>query len=172
MPILHLNGYKIANPIVLARMDDEELRNLFRELGNEPFFIEGHETRAMHELMARTLDEVLDHIRGIQYGARAQGWSQDRPRRPMIVLRTPKGWSGPKEVDGQRVEDFWRSHQVPVSNARGDASSIRGDRDAPRCRTVREGRSLRHAHLPDEPSRAQAADARGENLRAKSLCPS
>ncbi|WP_442579288.1 phosphoketolase family protein [Mesorhizobium sp. ASY16-5R] len=122
LPILHLNGYKIANPTVLARMDDEELRNLFCGLGYEPFFVEGHEPRMMHDLMARTLDEVLDHIRDIQRAAREDGWSGERPRWPMIVLRSPKGWTGPKEVDGQKVEDFWRSHQVPVSNARGDAA--------------------------------------------------
>ena len=122
LPILHLNGYKIANPTVLARMDDEELCNLFRGLGYEPFFVEGHEPKAMHELMARKLDEVLDQIRDIQHAARTDGWSGERPRWPMIVLRSPKGWTGPKEVDGQKVEDFWRSHQVPVSNARGDAA--------------------------------------------------
>jgi xylulose-5-phosphate/fructose-6-phosphate phosphoketolase len=120
LPILHLNGYKIANPTVLARMDDKELRDLFCGLGYEPFFVEGYEPRIMHDLMARTLDDVLDLIRDIQHAARADGWSGERPRWPMIVLRSPKGWTGPKEVDGQKVEDFWRSHQVPVSNARGN----------------------------------------------------
>ena len=107
----------------------------FRRVCNEPFFIESHETRAMHELMASTLDEVLDHSR--HSACRAGTGTVARSTAPTDDRAThSQGWSGPKEVDGQRVEDFWRSHQVPVSNARGDASSIRGDRDTPRCRTV------------------------------------
>lgn len=120
LPILHLNGYKIANPTVLARMDDEELRSLFTGLGYEPLFVEGHEPEPMHRAMISALDRALDRVRTIQQEARAEGWSGERPRWPMIVLRSPKGWTGPKEVDGKKVEDFWRSHQVPVSNARGD----------------------------------------------------
>ena len=122
VPILHLNGYKIANPTLLARMDDAELRSLFTGYGYDPFFVEGSDPATMHGLMAAAIDEVLDRVRGIQAVARADGWSGERPRWPMIVLRSPKGWTGPKEVDGQKVEDFWRSHQVPVSNARGDAA--------------------------------------------------
>ena len=121
LAILHLNGYKIANPTFLARMDDEELRSLFVGYGYEPFFVEGNEHVPMHRAMAETLDTALDRIRSIQENARAIGWSGERPCWPMIVLRSPKGWTGPKEVDGKKVEDFWRSHQVPVSNARGDA---------------------------------------------------
>ena len=121
LPILHLNGYKIANPTVLGRMDDEELRSLFVGYGYEPFFVEGSDPEPMHRAMAGTLDVVLDRIRAIQEGARSGKWSGDRLRWPMIVLRSPKGWTGPKEVDGKKVEGFWRSHQVPVSNARGDA---------------------------------------------------
>ncbi|TIO10863.1 phosphoketolase [Mesorhizobium sp.] len=120
LPILHLNGYKIANPTILARMDDGELRSLFAGYGYEAFFVEGHEPVPMHRAMARTLDTVLDRIRSIQQHARARGWRGERPLWPMIVLRSPKGWTGPKEVDGKKVEDFWRSHQVPVSNARGN----------------------------------------------------
>jgi len=120
LPILHLNGYKIANPTILGRMEDEELRALFTGYGYEPFFVEGSEPAEMHKLMARTLDTVLDCISTIQRQARDPGWSGERPRWPMIVLRSPKGWTGPKEVDGKKVEDFWRSHQVPVANARGD----------------------------------------------------
>jgi len=120
LPILHLNGYKIANPTVLARMSDEELLDLFRGYGYEPHFVEGHEPIPMHHAMAETLDLVMDHIRDIQRAARAEDWNGERPRWPMIVLRSPKGWTGPKEVDGKKVEDFWRSHQVPVSNARND----------------------------------------------------
>lgn len=122
LPILHLNGYKIANPTVLARMDDEELRQLFIGLGYDPLFVKGHEPEPMHTAMIAALDESLDRIEAIQREARGGGWSGERPRWPMIVLRSPKGWTGPKEVDGLKVEDFWRSHQVPVSNARGDAA--------------------------------------------------
>ncbi|MER9671391.1 MULTISPECIES: phosphoketolase family protein [unclassified Mesorhizobium] len=122
LPILHLNGYKIASPTILGRMEDEALRSLFLGYGYETFFVEGHEPAPMHREMARTLDTVLDRIHSIQEPARAAGWKGERPLWPMIVLRSPKGWTGPKEVDGRRVEDFWRSHQVPVSNARGDAA--------------------------------------------------
>jgi xylulose-5-phosphate/fructose-6-phosphate phosphoketolase len=120
LPILHLNGYKIANPTLLGRMDDEELRSLFVGYGYEPFFVEGSEPEPMHRDMAQTLDVVLDRIRSIQARARSSDWSGERPRWPTIVLRSPKGWTGPKEVDGKKVEGFWRSHQVPVSNARDD----------------------------------------------------
>ncbi|PIO99437.1 phosphoketolase family protein [Pleomorphomonas carboxyditropha] len=122
LPILHLNGYKIANPTLLARMDDDELRNLFAGYGYDPFFVEGSDAMTMHGLMAATLDEVMGRIRDIQADARSDEASATRPRWPMIILRSPKGWTGPKEVDGEKVEDFWRSHQVPVSNARGDAA--------------------------------------------------
>ncbi|MER8449821.1 phosphoketolase family protein [Mesorhizobium sp. M1428] len=122
LPILHLNGYKIAGPTILGRMEDEALRSLFLGYGYETFFVEGHDPAAMHREMARTLDTVLDRIHPIQEPARAAGWKGERPLWPMIVLRSPKGWTGPKEVDGKKVEDFWRSHQVPVSNARGDAA--------------------------------------------------
>jgi xylulose-5-phosphate/fructose-6-phosphate phosphoketolase len=122
LPILHLNGYKIANPTLLARMADAELRDLFRGYGYEPLFVEGQDPVPMHRAMADTLDRAMDSIREIQLQARAEDWSGERPRWPMIVLRSPKGWTGPKEVDGKKVEDFWRSHQVPVSNARGDAA--------------------------------------------------
>lgn len=122
LPILHLNGYKIANPTLLARMGDDELRNLLSGYGYDPFFVEGEDPATMHGLMAATLAEVLNRVRDIQAAARSEGWSGERPLWPMIVLRTPKGWTGPKEVDGKKVEDFWRSHQVPVSNARGDAA--------------------------------------------------
>ncbi len=122
LPILHLNGYKIANPTLLARMDVGELKSLFTGYGYDPFFVEGSDPMAMHGLMAATLDEAMDRIRDIQTGARKEGWAGDRPRWPMIILRSPKGWTGPKEVDGEKVEDFWRSHQVPVSNARGNAA--------------------------------------------------
>jgi len=121
LPILHLNGYKIANPTVLGRMSDEELRQLFTGYGYEPVFVEGSEPAIMHALMAEKLDGILDRIHTIQDEARRAGAaSAERPRWPMIVLRSPKGWTGPKEVDGKRVEGFWRAHQVPVANARDD----------------------------------------------------
>jgi len=122
LPILHLNGYKIANPTVLGRMKDSELRDLFAGHGYEPFFVEGHDPALMHREMVATLETVFSRIREIQNGARSGNWKGERPAWPMIVLRSPKGWTGPKEVDGLKVEDFWRSHQVPVSNARGDSA--------------------------------------------------
>ncbi|WP_421440817.1 phosphoketolase family protein [Agrobacterium tumefaciens] len=117
LPILHLNGYKIASPTLLARMGDTELDHLFRGYGYEPFFVEGHEPEKMHRQMAAALDQAIDRIRAIQAGARGGGLD-GLPRWPMIVLRSPKGWTGPKEVDGKKVEDFWRAHQVPVANCR------------------------------------------------------
>jgi len=114
LPILHLNGYKIANPTVLARISHEELESLFVGYGYKPYFVEGSEPEAMHPLMAQTLDTVIAEIKAIQYEARTSGVAK-RPRWPMIILRTPKGWTGPKEVDGQKTENYWRSHQVPLS---------------------------------------------------------
>jgi xylulose-5-phosphate/fructose-6-phosphate phosphoketolase len=114
LPILHLNGYKIANPTVLARIPRPELDALLRGYGWAPRYVEGDDPAAMHQLMASTLDTVLDEIRGIQTGARAGGGTAARPVWPMIVLRTPKGWTGPKEIDGKPVEDTWRAHQVPI----------------------------------------------------------
>jgi xylulose-5-phosphate/fructose-6-phosphate phosphoketolase len=115
LPILHLNGYKIANPTVLARIDQEELESLFAGYGYRPFLVEGSEPEAMHQLMAKTLNLVIAEIRRIQKDARSGGVTK-RPRWPMIILRTPKGWTGPKEVDGLKVEGFWRSHQVPITD--------------------------------------------------------
>ncbi len=120
LPILHLNGYKIANPTVLGRMRDDELEALFTGYGYEPFFVEGDQPEPMHRAMAETLDRAVSRIRDIQAEARGGGIGFRRPRWPMIVLRSPKGWTGPKTVDGKRVEGFWRAHQVPVGNARSD----------------------------------------------------
>ncbi|MGD0907924.1 MAG: phosphoketolase family protein [Candidatus Acidiferrales bacterium] len=114
LPILHLNGYKIANPTVLGRMNDDELAQLFRGYGYEPYFVEGNDPEVMHPLMASTLDTVVAEIQAIQHRARLQGVTQ-RSVWPMIVLRTPKGWTGPKFVDGKPVENTWRAHQVPLS---------------------------------------------------------
>ncbi|MGO7593846.1 phosphoketolase family protein [Rhizobium leguminosarum] len=118
LPILHLNGYKIANPTILGRASHEDLQSLFEGYGYEPFFVEGHEPRDMHQQMAATFDRVFDRIREIQEEARKGKAPDICPRWPMIVLRSPKGWTGPKEVDGKKIEGFWRSHQVPVSNCR------------------------------------------------------
>ena len=118
LPILHLNGYKIANPTVLARIPREELESLFIGYGYRPYFVEGDEPSRVHQRMAATLDTVMAEIRAIQHEARTRGAS-GRPRWPMIVLRTPKGWTGPKEVDGRKSEGTWRSHQVPFSAMAG-----------------------------------------------------
>ncbi|HEY7966760.1 MAG TPA: phosphoketolase family protein [Solirubrobacteraceae bacterium] len=117
LPILHLNGYKIASPTLLARIPESELRSLLEGYGYAPRFISGSDPAAMHQLMAATLDEILRDIAAIQRAAREQGVST-RPRWPMIVLRTPKGWTGPKVVDGQPAEGSFRSHQVPLAEVR------------------------------------------------------
>jgi xylulose-5-phosphate/fructose-6-phosphate phosphoketolase len=115
LPILHLNGYKIANPCFLARIPKDELRKLFEGYGYKPYFVEGHEPEKMHRQMAATLDAALDEIREIQERARTIGF-QGRPAWPMIVLRSPKGWTCPAEIDGKKCEDYWRSHQVPMGD--------------------------------------------------------
>src|SRR5581483_9202063 len=115
LPILHLNGYKIANPTVMGRMSGHELTQLFSGYGWKPYFVEGHEPDAMHQLMAATLDTIVEEIRSIQNDARRSG-NAELPAWPMIVMRTPKGWTGPKTVDGKPVEGTWRAHQVPVSD--------------------------------------------------------
>jgi xylulose-5-phosphate/fructose-6-phosphate phosphoketolase len=115
LPILHLNGYKIANPTVLARMNDEELVQFFAGHHWKPYFVEGHEPEAMHQLMAETLDTIIHEIRSIQDRARSGG-DESLRNWPMVVLRSPKGWTGPKVVDGKPVEGTWRAHQVPVAD--------------------------------------------------------
>ena len=123
LPVLHLNGYKIANPTVLARIPSEELADLLRGYGHEPYFVEGDEAAVMHQRMASTIDEIVGAIGRIQAGAR-EADAQERPRWPMIVLRTPKGWTGPKEVDGLPVEGTWRAHQVPLPKVREDPKHL------------------------------------------------
>ncbi|NUR26611.1 MAG: phosphoketolase family protein, partial [Catenulispora sp.] len=120
LPILHLNGYKIANPTVLARIPEEDLLGLMRGYGYEPFLVAGDDPEAVHHQLARTLDTALDKIRDIQHRARTSG-DGTRPRWPMIILRTPKGWTGPREVDGVQVEGTYRAHQVPLSGVRSNA---------------------------------------------------
>jgi xylulose-5-phosphate/fructose-6-phosphate phosphoketolase len=113
LPILHLNGYKISNPTVLARMEHEELDQFLRGCGWTPYFVEGHEPGLMHEAMAKTLDRAIEDIRNIQSNARSHN-DTTRPRWPMIVLKSPKGWTGPEVVDGLQIEGTFRSHQVPI----------------------------------------------------------
>jgi len=113
LPILHLNGYKISNPTVLARIEHEELEQFLRGCGWTPYFVEGDDPAAMHELMATTLDDAIKEIRRIQGNARDKN-DAARQRWPMIVLRSPKGWTGPKVVDGLQIEGTFRAHQVPL----------------------------------------------------------
>ena len=117
LPILHLNGYKIANPTILARIPEGELRDLFLGYGYEPRFLEGDDPVAIHQALADALDEIIQQIRNIQRRARNENGTE-RPRWPLLILRTPKGWTGPKEVDGEPVEGTWRAHQVPVDDVR------------------------------------------------------
>jgi xylulose-5-phosphate/fructose-6-phosphate phosphoketolase len=124
LPILNLNGYKIANPTVLARIPHEELESLLVGYGYRPYFVEGSEPGKMHQLMAATLDTIIADIRSLQQKARSGG-QIERPRWPMIVLRTPKGWTCPKEIGGHKVEGSWRAHQVPIADVRSNPASLR-----------------------------------------------
>jgi xylulose-5-phosphate/fructose-6-phosphate phosphoketolase len=124
LPILHLNGYKIANPTILARIPHEELEWLFRGYGYTPYFVEGSDPDTMHQQMAATLEKCILEIRSIRKNARETGHFE-RPRWPMIVLRSPKGWTGPREVNGHKVEDFWRAHQVPISDPATNPASLK-----------------------------------------------
>ena len=124
LPILHLNGYKIANPTILARISREELDQLLRGYGWTPYYVEGHDPKPMHEAMAATLDTVIEEIGRIQAQAREHG-AVDRPRWPMIVLASPKGWTGPKFVDGVAIEGTFRSHQVPLSDPAKNPEHLR-----------------------------------------------
>jgi xylulose-5-phosphate/fructose-6-phosphate phosphoketolase len=128
LPILHLNGYKINNPTVLARIDHDELDALLRGYGWSPRFVEGDEPMAMHAAMAAALEACVLDIRSIQAAARTSG-EPTRPRWPMIVLRSPKGWTGPKAVAGRRIEGYWRAHQVPLGDARSNPDTLRALED-------------------------------------------
>ena len=123
LPILHLNGYKINNPTILARISHDELDNLFKGYGWTPYFVEGSDPMTMHADMARVMEQCVLEIRRIQNEARASGIA-GRPRWPMIVLRSPKGWTGPAEVDGKKVEGFWRAHQVPIADVRNNPAHL------------------------------------------------
>lgn len=124
LPVLHLNGYKIANPTLLARIPREELEALLTGYGHKPYFVEGDDPNVMHQQMAATLEQCIGEIRAIQQHARASN-DTTRPRWPMIVLRSPKGWTGPKEVDGHKVEGSWRSHQVPIADPATNSKSLK-----------------------------------------------
>ncbi|WP_315790869.1 phosphoketolase family protein [Fischerella sp. JS2] len=124
LPILHLNGYKINNPTILARISHEELEDLFQGYGYTPYFVEGSDPESMHQAMAATLDHCISEIHKIQQEARSSGIPK-RPRWPMIVMRTPKGWTGPQEVDGHKVEGFWRAHQVPMGAMHSNPEHVR-----------------------------------------------
>lgn len=118
LPILHLNGYKIANPTILSCISEDELSALMYGYGYDPYFVEGDDPQRVHQDLARTLDTIIGKIRDIQYQARQASASVERPLWPMLILRTPKGWTGPKFVDGHRVEGTWRAHQVPLADFR------------------------------------------------------
>ena len=124
LPILHLNGYKIANPTVLARISDDELQKLFVGYGYQPYVVAGDDPALVHQAMAATLDTVMDEIQAIQTQARS-GAAPSRPRWPMIILRTPKGWTCPKEIDGLKLEGYWRAHQVPFAELATKPEHIR-----------------------------------------------
>jgi xylulose-5-phosphate/fructose-6-phosphate phosphoketolase len=164
LPILHLNGYKIANPTVLARIPADELAALFRGYGWTPLLVEGDEPAAVHQAFAATLDEALDRIAEIQRAAREDGVAE-RPSWPMIVLRTPKGWTGPEEVDGLPTEGSWRSHQVPMTDVR--------ENEAHRELLEQWLRSYRPEELFDEDGRlmAELAELAPEGGRRMSASP-
>lgn len=124
LPILHLNGYKINNPTLLARISHEELDALFRGYGWTPYYVEGEEPMDMHRQMSKVMDQCMQHIHEIQQQARSQN-DVSRPHWPMIILRSPKGWTGPEEVDGHRIEGSWRAHQVPLKKARDDKAQLK-----------------------------------------------
>ena len=124
LPVLHLNGYKIANPTILARISHEELESLLRGYGWNPLFVEGHEPEAMHQAMAAAMDQAVARILEIRAQARSSGQAV-RPAWPMIVLRSPKGWTGPAELNGKQLEDFWRSHQVPLPAPNKDPAQLK-----------------------------------------------
>jgi xylulose-5-phosphate/fructose-6-phosphate phosphoketolase len=125
LPILHLNGYKIANPTIPARISHEELEFLFKGWGYKPYFVEGSDPDYMHQAMAATLETAIAEIKAIQQEARSSDAPAKRPLWPAIVLRSPKGWTGPKYVDGKKTEDFWRSHQVPLSGLHGNPEHLK-----------------------------------------------
>ena len=124
LPVLHLNGYKINNPTILARITHQELESLFTGYGYTPYFVEGSEPQSVHQAMAATLEHCVLEIRRIQQEARSTG-KAFRPRWPMIILRSPKGWTAPRQVDGHYLEGFWRAHQIPITDISTDPSHLK-----------------------------------------------
>src|SRR5499427_8564799 len=124
LPILHLNGYKINNPTILARINHSELENLFKGYGYSVCFVEGSDGESMHQAIAATLDHCIQEIKSIRQDARSAGAAK-RPRWPLIILRTPKGWTAPAEIGGHRLEGFWRSHQVPMADVKTNPQRLR-----------------------------------------------
>jgi xylulose-5-phosphate/fructose-6-phosphate phosphoketolase len=124
LPVLHLNDYKINNPTILARITREDLEDLFRGYGYTPYSVEGSDHPSMHQAMAATLEHCVLEIRGIQDEARRSGVAR-RPRWPMVILRSPKGWTAPRKVDGHYLEGFWRAHQVPIPDVRSNAGHLK-----------------------------------------------
>ena len=188
LPILHLNGYKIANPAVLARIPRSQLAELLRGYGWNPHFVEGDDPAQMHVAMARTLDTVVHSIRDLQAAARTGG-SRSRPAWPMIVLATPKGWTGPATVDGHRIEGTFRAHQIPLTAPRTNPEHLRlleawmrsyrpeelfngegrlqsGDRGA---RTVRVATHGGQSARQRRPAPARSGDAGFPDLRRRAL---
>ena len=155
LPILHLNGYKIANPTVLDRIPRGELDSLMTGYGHKAYFVEGDDPAAVHQELAATMDTVVAEIHEIQKAAR-EGGVTDRPRWPMIVLRTPKGWTGPAVVDGVQVEGTWRAHQVPMAEVRTNA----GHRAAARgmAAQLSPGRALRRERIARSRTRRAATE--------------
>ena len=167
LPILHLNGYKIANPTILGRMSDEQLTKLFEGYGWKPYFVEGHEPEHMHQTMAATLDHVVEEIHFIQRDAR-ESKGRGLAQWPMIVLRSPKGWTGPKTVDGKQVEGTWRAHQVPVADIQQKPEHLKILEDWMRSYRPEElgqsWRSLATGLPPDVPLRAVREDPKKRGL--------
>ena len=124
LPVLHLNGYKINNPTLLARISHEELEALFVGYGYTPYFVEGSDPQSMHQAMAATLEHCVLEIRKVQEKARRTG-KAFRPRWPMIILRSPKGWTAPREIDGHYLEGFWRAHQIPITDIATNPSHLK-----------------------------------------------
>jgi xylulose-5-phosphate/fructose-6-phosphate phosphoketolase len=178
LPFLHLNGYKIANPTVLARIPERELVSFLQGCGWRPLIVSGDEPDTVHQALAGALDEALDRIAEIQQAAREAG-DDSRPQWPMIVLRTPKGWTGPKEVDGLPVEGTWRSHQVPVTDVRGNPDHLRILEDWLRSYRSEElfdqdGRLVPElAALPPRGARRMSANphTNGGELMQELVCP-
>ena len=180
LPVLHLNGYKIANPTVLARIPHDELRALLEGYGHAPIFVEGSEPTEMHQAMAAALDDATGEIARIQAEARNGGGSAGRPRWPMIVLRSPKGWTGPKEVDGKPAEGTFRSHQVPLSAVRTNPTHLAQLEQWMRSYRPDELFDERGAPIPELDALAPAGDRRmgasphangGLLLRDAAACP-